>query len=114
MLLIILGIGRPAIDAAKIAPVSDRKPQVGDLAAEFVVKRHSIRRMGLVPRKAKPDPQRGSGANRRIQVPANALLSRPTATFGSWCDSSASARIACGRLGRFRLNPHPGRPGTPR
>jgi len=37
---IVLGVGGAAIDAAEVTTVSDRDAQVGDLAAETVVKGH--------------------------------------------------------------------------
>ena len=37
---VLFRIGRTAIDAAEVAAVGDGDPEVGDLAAEFVSKRH--------------------------------------------------------------------------
>ncbi len=39
---VLFRIGRTAIDAAEVAAVGDRDPEVGDLAAEFVSKRHEV------------------------------------------------------------------------
>src|SRR5258708_33224828 len=42
---VLFGVGRTAVDAAEVAAVGDRNPQVGDRTIELVVQGHDSKRL---------------------------------------------------------------------
>jgi len=48
-----------------------------------------------------------------VPISGDALLSNPAAPACDWSESSPMTGSACGRLRRFRQNPHPSVSGSP-
>ena len=109
VIAVVFRIGGTAVDAAKIAAVGDRDAQVGDLAAEFVVERHSLTSsvaFALLKSKS-PNPYTWM----RAQTKNYAFSSKPPFQAGgpgvstrTLIPEAVQLRRPADRLGRHRLS----------
>src|SRR5260370_25385977 len=96
---VLFGVGRAAVNAAEVAAVGDRNPQVGDGTIELVVQVHDsrlarcLRAHSHVIQPQKPKPNSAFGVGR---------LHCRSPFSGGKCDLLSKR----GRPKRFRLNPH--------